>query len=111
MARPTIALLSMLLLASAGWAQSPAPPPNPWQVIVEPEPTPGFDLSTGVTQSTSAGGPGSRIVADTEVLDDGTFGFGMFGHKAERSAHSPATARDFGMPRDRKPAVGFSLKF
>ena len=58
-----------------------------------------------------SGDPDSRVVAGTEVLPNGMFGVGMFGEKTAETAHSRATVRDFSLPQDRKPAVGFSLKF
>ena len=53
----------------------------------------------------------SRIIAGTELAPNAIVGFGMFGFKSERSLHSPVTARDLATTRQRKAAVGFSLKF
>ena len=67
-----------------------------------PEPTPRF---SGEDHSSS------RIFAGRELMPNGVIGVGMFGPKAEKGPHSAATARDLSVRKQRKAAVGFSLKF
>ena len=47
----------------------------------------------------------------TEVAPNATFGFGMFGLKYEKSHLQPATGREIDTRKQRRAAVGFSLKF
>ena len=44
-------------------------------------------------------------------MPNGVLGVGMFGQKAEKGPLSAATARDYSLRKQRKAAVGFSLKF
>jgi hypothetical protein len=111
MARLVLFAVALTYPACAGWTQTPASPPSPWQVSAEPRPTRSFDSS-----STGANPPASdyaenSFVTETELLPNGMIGFGMFGEKRVGSIHSRATVRDFTIPRQRKPAVRFSLKF
>jgi len=61
--------------------------------------------------------PSARFVASdervgkTEIAPNTQFGFGMFGLKSEKSPLQPATGREIDMPKQRRAAVGFSLKF
>lgn len=111
MGRLVLVALAISIPAAAGWAQTASPAPSPWQTNVEPQTVRALDLSLAQSNQLSPVDPDSRIVAGTEVLPDGMFGLGMFGDKAEGTAHARATARDFTLPPARKPAVGFSLKF
>ena len=46
-----------------------------------------------------------------EIGPGAHFGFGIFGLKQERSHLRPVTVREIDAPKQRRPAVGFSLKF
>jgi hypothetical protein len=50
-------------------------------------------------------------IGRTEVAPNAHFGFGMFGTKTERGSLQPVTAREIDAPKQRRAAVGFSLKF
>jgi len=57
-----------------------------------------------------------RLVADSsighpEVVPNAYFGFGMFGLKSEKTHLQPATGREIDTRKQRRAAVGFSLKF
>ena len=111
MGRLVLVALAVSIPSAAGWAQTPSPAPSPWQTNVEPQTVRALDLSLAQANPLSPDNPDSRVVAGTEVLPHGMLGFGMFGDKAEGTVHTRATVRDFTLPRARKPAVGFSLKF
>jgi hypothetical protein len=110
MGRLVLVALAIAIPSGTAWSQ-PAPSPDPWHANVEPQAASELDLSLAEPSQLYSGDPDSRIVAGTEVLPNGMFGFGMFGEKTAETAHSRATVRDFSLPRARKPAVGFSLKF
>lgn len=110
MGRLVLIAFGLWVPAGAAWAQ-PAPPPSPWHVNAEPQPVKLLDLSPTDADPLINDGPDSRVVAGTEVLPNGMFGVGMFGEEMEESVHSPATVWEFSLPKQRKPAVGFSLKF
>ena len=95
----------------AGWAQTPNSPASPWRADAEPRAMRSFDLSSTQTNQHSSNDPAGRVVFGTELLANGTAGFGMFGEESTQPAQSRATVRDYTLPRSRKPAVGFSLKF
>jgi hypothetical protein len=44
-------------------------------------------------------------------MPNGVIGFGLFGQRSAGPGGSPVTARDWALPKQRKAAVGFSLKF
>lgn len=101
---------ALLAFPAVGIAQTPAPSASPWQVQVEPQKAQSFDIAS-TRINLPSDNPDSRVVAGTEVLPNGMVGFGMFGERTQSANHSRSTVRDFSLPRDRKPAVGFSLKF
>lgn len=47
----------------------------------------------------------------TEIAPNTHFGFGVFGLKSEKSHLQPVTVREIDAPKQRRAAVGFSLKF
>jgi len=111
MARLVLVALALSFSASGALAEAPNPPPSAWHVANEPMPPHSYDLMPIQMDERPAYDPEGRIVAGTEVLPNGTVGFGMFGERGKQSVHSRATVRDFTLPKARKPAVGFSLKF
>lgn len=111
MARLSVFILALSISAAGGWAQTSNSEPGPWQVKVEPEPMPEFDLSTGLGEQPSSHRPGSRIVAGTELMPNLTMGVGAFGERGVQSPHTRSTAKNWSSPRQPKAAVGFSLKF
>jgi hypothetical protein len=57
-----------------------------------------------------------RFVADAtvvraEIAPNAHLGFGMFGLKSEKALLQPATGREIDMRKQRRAAVGISLKF
>ena len=110
MGRLVLVALAISIPAGTAWSQ-PAPAPDPWHVNVEPQAAPEPDLSLAEPSQYYSGARGSRIIAGTEVLPNGMFGFGMFGETKEDSARPPVTVGEFSLPKQRKPAVGFSFKF
>lgn len=110
MVRLSAAASALLLLASPAWSQQAnltlLPPP------ASTEQAPAFDFSLPDDPDGKApGNRGSNIVAGTEVSPNGMVGFGIFGEKSGELAQPPVTNRDYTLGRQRKPAVGFSLKF
>ena len=47
----------------------------------------------------------------TEIAPNAHFGFGMFGLKSEKTYLQPVTGREIDTRKQRRAAVGFSLKF
>jgi len=103
--------VALSLTPVAGWAQTPISPPSSSRADAEPRPTRSFDLSSTRTNQPFSNVPAGRVMFGSELLDNGTAGFGMFGEETTGPAQSRATARDYTLPSSRKPAVGFSLKF
>jgi len=90
----SVALLALSLPAAA-WSN---PPVHPRSYLLPPA---ALDL---------------RFVADApvpraQIAPNAQFGFGMFGLKAEKALLPAVTGRELGMRKQRRAAVGFSLKF
>ena len=47
----------------------------------------------------------------TQIAPNTMFGFGVFGLKSDKSPLRPATGRELDLPKQRRAAVGISLKF
>jgi hypothetical protein len=50
-------------------------------------------------------------IGRTQIAPNTHFGFGMFGLKSEKSPLRPVTGREIDAPKQRRAAVGFSLRF
>lgn len=111
MVRIVLIAVALSLTSGVGRAQTPNTSPSPLRAEVEPRPARSFDLSSTRTNQTWKDDPAGRVVVGTELLANGTAGFGMFGEETARPSGSRVTARDYTLPGSRKPAVGFSLKF
>jgi hypothetical protein len=106
----TLAFTSVLLAAPIQAQVAASTAQNPWNVSEDAKPSPDFNI---VDDSTAPGrtSKGSVIIAGTELIPNAMVGFGMFGERAERPDHARSTSRDYSLPRSRKAAVGFALRF
>lgn len=93
--------LIVLSLPTSAWSNPPktADQPAQKQSFHMPRPSTDYDLA-----------PDGRI-GRTEIAPNADFGFGMFGLKSEKSHLQPVTGREINTPKQRRAAVGFSLKF
>ena len=107
---PIAILVASLPGPALAQSQSANLAPKP-MVIEEQQPEPSFDIPDDLSDSANLRPAGSWIVAGTEMVPNTMIGIGIFGEKVERAAQARATVRDFTLPKTRKPAVGFSLKF
>lgn len=98
MVRLTAAALLIL------WLQAPA-----WSKAPEADPAQGrsFDLPQSSAHHLFAPGPIGRA----QVAPNAHVGFGIFGMKSERTHLQPVTGREIDAPKQRRAAVGFSLRF
>lgn len=110
MVRAIPMLLLVAFLSSPSLAQSANIPDDPI-VVVGQRPASRFAISDIPASPRLSPQAGSRIIAGTELSPNAMIGFGIFGEKPERAAHAPATSRDLRLPKSRKAAVGFSLRF
>lgn len=110
MARLVLVAIVVALSSASGVAQAADASSNPWHGPKEPRAAPNFDIPNDI-DVVSAATSGSRIIAGTELIPNTMVGFGMFGHKSEKSPLAPAVARDLAVPKSRKAAVGFSFRF
>lgn len=110
MARLVATILLPLISISTG-AQAADPSGSPWHANEKIHHSRNFHISDQASDSKAGKAWGSRIIAGQQLMPNGMLGIGMFGHKAEKGPHSAATARDYALPKQRKAAVGFSLKF
>ena len=110
MARLIATIFVLTLSPIAAGAHAAEPSSNPWRTDVKVQSSRNFDIpdesSKGAGRSWE-----SRIFAGRELMPNGVLGVGMFGQKAEKGPLSAATARDYSLRKQRKAAVGFSLKF
>lgn len=92
-----VALLIMSLPVAA-WSKPPAADAGQRQT---------FNLPRSSDHYRFAPGPAGR----TEIAPNAHFGFGIFGMKSEKSFLQRVTGREIDAPKQRRAAVGFSLKF
>ena len=95
----SVALIAMSLPAAAlGNPPAPdrSPPPHSFYL---PQPSPEFSDSSGERFGRAQIAPNAQV------------GIGMFGLKPEKSPLRPATVREIDAPKQRRAAVGFSLRF
>ena len=111
MARLVPIFLLLSLTSIAAEADAAEPSDGAWHVDQRIERSRSFDIPDQLTNVRSGSGLGSRILAGRELMPNGVIGLGMFGQKSEKGPLSAATARDLSLPKHRKAAVGFSLKF
>ena len=98
MVRSAFAALIILWLPAAAASKPPA---------ADPAQNRSFGLPLASAHRQFAPSPVGR----TEVAPETHLGFGIFGMKAERSYLQPVTAREIDAPKQRRAAVGFSMKF
>ena len=106
-----MAFVSVFFVTSAAAQVAPGDAQNPWQVSEEEKSSPSFDIVDDSAGSGSFRAKGSVIIAGTELIPNTTVGIGMFGERAERPDHTRSTNRDYSVPKTRKAAVGFALRF
>lgn len=100
MVRLVSVALILLSLPTAAWSNPPKTESAAQKPSFHmPRPSADYDLAAG----------GRMGLA--EIAPNAHFGFGMFGLKSERSHLKPVTVREINAPKQRRAAVGFSLKF
>lgn len=105
---PTGLFIAISSLSGAALAGEPSD--HPWLIGQTISTARNFSLPPGQGQ-VRRDGSGSRIIAGKRFMPNGVMGVGFFGQKSESSPLSPATARELSMPKQRKAAVGISLRF
>ena len=93
----SVALIAILLPAVA-WSNPPSGSSEPVRTFHLPQP------------SADRFAREDRI-GRTQIAPNTHFGFGMFGLKSEKSPLRPVTGREIDAPKQRRAAVGFSLRF
>lgn len=93
----SVALIAILLPAVA-WSNPPSSSSEPVRTFHLPQP------------SADRFAREDRI-GRTQIAPNTQFGFGMFGLKSEKSPLQPVTGREIDAPKQRRAAVGFSLRF
>lgn len=92
--------LILLSLPAAAWS---APPTEPRAS----KHTDSFQLPRSADDRRFA----PKAPGRAEIAPNTHFGFGIYGLKPEKSYLQPATGREIDAPKQRRAAVGFSLKF
>ncbi len=94
-----VALIAMSLPAPA-LGNPPAPVPSPpARSFYLPQPSSEFSDAT------------EERFGRAKIAPNAHIGIGMFGLKPEKSALRPVTVREIDAPKQRRAAVGFSLRF
>ena len=106
-----VAFASMLFATSAETQVVNNDAQDPWHVRPEKRASPNFGITDDSVDPGTSAAKGSLIIAGTDLTPNTMVGFGMFGERAERPDHARSTNRDYSMPKTRKPAVGFALRF
>lgn len=111
MARLAATILVLTLAPMAAGAQAAEPLNTSSHLDQKGQPSRSFKLPQFGSRFSHDDRSGSRIFAGRELMPNGVIGVGMFGQKAEKGPLSPVTARDLSIRKQRKAALGFSLKF
>lgn len=108
MARPLNPMLFLAIasLAAGAAASEPAPPGGDSGAAA-----PGYAIPRTPSAAATERRDGTRIFAGTALLPNTVFGLGLFGERARKEPLAPVTAREISLPKQRKAAVGFSLRF
>ncbi len=106
---PPTLVLAMASLATG--AQAGEPLRSPWSGSEKPAETSGYSMPRAQPAPPAQRNGGTRIFAGTALLPNTMFGLGLFGERANREPLAPVTAREINLPKQRKAAVGFSLRF
>lgn len=101
MARLGSVALITLFLPTAAWGDAPAPDPKSALTRSFHLPRPSADFRDDTDER----------FGRTQIAPNAHFGVGMFGLKPEKSPLRPATVREIDAPKQRRAAVGFSLRF
>lgn len=92
--------LILLSLPDAAWSS----PPTDARTSKQPD---SYQLPRSANDRRFA----PRTPGRAEIAPNTHFGFGIYGLKPERSYLQPTTGREINAPKQRRAAVGFSLKF
>ena len=111
MARARSPTLFLVMAALAAGAQAGEPLKAPWSGIEKPPETSNFSMPHAAPAPTAEMNGGSRIFAGTALLPNTMFGLGLFGERVSGEPLAPVTGREIDLPKRRKAAVGFSLRF
>ena len=87
-----------LFLPAAGWSSPPPSASGPART---------FHLQQPASDRFA---PDGRI-GRTEIAPNTQFGFGIFGLQSDKTQLRPVTGREIDAPKQRRAAVGFSLRF
>ena len=98
MVRLSSVALILLSLPAAAWSAPPSP--------ADTNPT--FHLPQTIDHQRFAP---AVAIGKTSIGPNAQFGFGVFGLKAEKTHLRPVTVGEINVPKQRRAAVGFSLKF
>jgi hypothetical protein len=109
MARLVLVVTAATLVSVSGLAHAADVPASTSKASSEQRPATSFDIPDEANPNPKSFG--SRIIAGTEIIPNAMMGIGFFGERAEKSAHAPSVARELSLPKSRKAAVGFSLRF
>lgn len=101
MVRQFAVALLLMSLPAAAWSK----PPKPTDKADRER---GFHMpQLADLQRFEADGPQLKA----EISPNSSFGIGIFGLKPDKTHLRPVTVREITVPRQRRAAVGFSLKF
>lgn len=111
MARALPPTLFVVMASLAAGAQAGDELTSPWSGGEEPPETSSYSMPHSSPAPPAGTNGGTRIFAGTALLPNTVFGLGLFGERANREPLAPVTAREINLPKQRKAAVGFSLRF
>lgn len=98
MVRLTCGVLLILCLPAAAWGKPPAA-------------APAQERSSYLPQLSAHHHFAPRPIGRAEVAPNAHVGFGIFGMKSDRTYLQPVTGREIDAPKQRRAAVGFSMRF
>ena len=106
---PTTWMLALSTVTGASLADAADNPWSPAANIEKATPSHSFKIVGDQPVKRADRWAGARFIAGRQLTPNATIGIGFFGHKWTDPALAPVAPRD--LPKRRKPAVGFSLRF
>lgn len=105
---PALSAVALGMLPQLALAE---PRTSAWSTRERAVPVRSFDIQNPQQSGRGDRDAGARIIAGRSLMPNGMFGLGFFGQKDAGASPGRVTGRELTIPKQRRAAVGFSLKF
>lgn len=106
---PTVLIIASTSFSGAAIAADR--PDSPWSTREKSPLSRSFEIADNRDASQPGRADGARIIAGRQIMPNGIIGFGFFGPKPAASLVAPVTIGERAIRKQRRAAVGLSLRF